>query len=182
MPTPVTHAVAAAALVAAFPEEIVPRRAAIVGAVCSMIPDLDVLGFFFGVHYGDLLGHRGLSHSLAFAAFVAFAAQFTVRRGNRRWVWFYLFLATVSHGILDAFTDGGLGIAFFSPVNLTRYFFPVTPIKVSPIGAEFFSSVGLAVLRSEFIWVWIPSLSFAALALCIRNLTKPRAVRTPDDA
>jgi inner membrane protein len=155
---------------------------AIVGAICSMIPDLDVLGFAFGVHYGDLLGHRGLSHSLGFAAFVAFAAQFTARRGNRQLTWFYLFLATASHGILDAFTDGGLGIAFLSPVNPTRYFFPVRPIAVSPIGAEFFSSLGLTVLRSEVIWVWIPSLTFAALAHCIRNLTQPRAARTPDEA
>src|SRR4051812_1503319 len=132
MPTPITHAVAAAALIAACPQKAVPRRAAIIGAICSMAPDLDVLGFAFGVHYEDLLGHRGVSHSLAFAALVAFGAQFAIRRGDRRWIWLYLFLATASHGLLDAFTDGGLGIAFFSPLDLTRYFFPVTPIKVSP--------------------------------------------------
>ena len=45
MPTPITHAVFAAALVAAFPEKAVPRHMAIIGAVCSMVPDLDVLGF-----------------------------------------------------------------------------------------------------------------------------------------
>src|SRR4051812_16172283 len=164
MPTPITHAVAAAALIAAFPEKAVPRRAAIIGAVCSMVPDLDVLGFAFGVHYEDMLGHRGLSHSLAFAAVLAFAAQFTTRRGDRRWIWLYLFLATASHGILDAFTDGGLGIAFFSPVNPTRYFFPVTPIKVSPIGAQFFSSLGLAALFQAIILVWFSSRSFAAFS------------------
>ena len=182
MPTVITHAVAAGALVAAFPQKAVPRRMAMVGAVCSMAPDLDVVGFAFGVHYEDLLGHRGLSHSLAFAALLAFAAQFTTRRGDRRWIWFYLFLATASHGILDALTDGGLGVAFFSPVNLTRYFFPVTPIQVSPIGPRFFSSVGLAVLRSEIIWVWIPSFALAALARSIRRLTKPPAVPAPDGA
>ena len=36
----------------------------------------------------------------------------------------YLFLSTASHGVLDALTDGGLGVAFFSPFDQTRYFFP----------------------------------------------------------
>jgi inner membrane protein len=44
-----------------------------------------------------------------------------------------------SHGILDAMTDGGLGVAFFSPFDDTRCFFPFRPIKVSPIGLSFFS-------------------------------------------
>jgi inner membrane protein len=39
-------------------------------------------------------------------------------------------VATASHGILDAFTNGGLGVAFFAPFDKTRYFFPVTPMKL----------------------------------------------------
>ena len=35
--------------------------------VCSVVPDLDVIGFYFGIPYGDLWGHRGLTHSLPFA-------------------------------------------------------------------------------------------------------------------
>jgi inner membrane protein len=56
------------------------------------------------------------------------------------------FLITASHGILDAFTNGGLGIALFSPFDNSRYFFPFRPIQVSPIGAGFFSMRGLRVL------------------------------------
>src|SRR5215831_7502105 len=44
----------------------------------------------------------------------------------------YLFLATASHGVLDAMTNGGLGVAFFSPFDTTRYFLPWRPIRVSP--------------------------------------------------
>jgi inner membrane protein len=52
----------------------------------------------------------------------------------------YLFLATASHGVLDAMTDGGLGVAFFSPFDNRRYFLPWRPIVVSPISiARFFS-------------------------------------------
>ena len=56
-------------------------------------------------------------------------------------------------------TDGGLGIAFFSPFNLQRYFLPWRPIHVSPIGvSRFFSARGLRILWSEILWVWLPIL------------------------
>ena len=88
---------------------------------------------------------------------------------HRGLVWLYLFLATASHGLLDAFTDGGLGIAFFSPFDATRYFFPVTPIAVSPIGAGFISDRGLKVIWSELEWVWLPSIVFYACASIMRS-------------
>jgi inner membrane protein len=70
------------------------------------------------------------------------------------WLWFYLFAATASHGLLDAMTDGGSGVAFFSPFENSRYFFPFTPIRVAPIGiTRFFTARGLEVLRSELLWV-----------------------------
>ena len=66
--------------------------------------------------------------------------------------------ATASHGVLDAFTNGGRGVAFFAPFSSDRFFFPVTPIAVSPIGAAFFSERGVSVLASEMLWVWVPLL------------------------
>jgi flavin-binding protein dodecin len=81
-------------------------------------------------------------------------------------LWLYLFLAMASHGLLDALTNGGLGIALFAPLENSRYFFPVTPIQVSPIGIRrFFRGGGLAVLASELPWVWLPSLLLAGIAL-----------------
>jgi membrane-bound metal-dependent hydrolase YbcI (DUF457 family) len=41
-----------------------------------------------------------------------------------------------SHGVLDALTDGGKGVAFFSPFDTTRHFFPVRPIPVAPITVD----------------------------------------------
>ncbi|HSV89890.1 MAG TPA: hypothetical protein VLH80_02270, partial [Nitrospiraceae bacterium] len=62
------------------------------------------------------------------------------------------------HGVLDAMTNGGLGVAFFSPFDTTRYFFPLRPVFVSPIGvSEFFSEYGVRILASEAIWIWLPS-------------------------
>ena len=44
-----------------------------------------------------------------------------------------------SHGVLDALTDGGPGVAFLAPFDDTRYFFPWRPIRVSPLWRGFFS-------------------------------------------
>ena len=130
-----------------------------------MAPDIDVIGFRFGIRYGDLLGHRGMTHSIAFAIVLSGIATAAIygRERSMKWriLWFYLFLATISHGVLDAFTDGGLGVAFFAPFVNTRYFFPWTPIEVSPIGSRFFSGTGLNVLLNEALWVWTPCLIFS---------------------
>ncbi|HYL92161.1 MAG TPA: metal-dependent hydrolase [Alphaproteobacteria bacterium] len=145
--------------------------------LCSILPDADVVGFRFGIHYGDLWGHRGMTHSLLFAAVLGALAAACLRKPWREWCKLALFLAaiTASHGVLDAMTNGGLGIAFFSPFNTERYFFPWRPIQVSPIAARgFFSLRGMNVLRSEFCWVWGPSLALALALLAWRLWHKRR--------
>jgi inner membrane protein len=163
MPSAFTHAVAALALGSFLPPTPERPRIWLAGALCAALPDLDVLGLALGIRYGDLLGHRGLTHSLAFAAALAALVTLACPRPARgpaasRWgLWTYLFLATASHGLLDMLTDGGLGVALFSPFDLQRLFFPWRPIAVSPIGvARFFSPRGFAVLASEVRWVWLP--------------------------
>jgi inner membrane protein len=143
-----------------------------------MVPDVDVIGFRFGVHYGDFWGHRGFTHSLLFAfvltSIVAIAAVFRqdVPVVSRWPLTVYLFIASASHGVLDAMTDGGLGVAFFSLFDNRRYFFPWRPVRVSPIGiTRFFSARGFAVLQSEFIWIWIPAAVFVIGALLTRMRT-----------
>ncbi len=98
-----------------------------------MIPDVDVIGFQFGIRYGDFWGHRGFTHSLVFAAILATVAIAVGFYGetqgvNRAVLWVYFFLATASHGLLDAMTNGGLGVAFFSPFDNRRYFLPWRPM------------------------------------------------------
>ncbi|NIM12838.1 MAG: hypothetical protein GTO45_29905 [Candidatus Aminicenantes bacterium] len=56
-------------------------------------------------------------------------------------------MLTASHGVLDAFTNGGLGIALLSPFDTTRHFSPWQPIEVAPIGIwAFFSDWGVKVM------------------------------------
>jgi inner membrane protein len=130
---------------------------------CSILPDADVLSFVFGIDYGDLLGHRGLTHSLSFALILSVVVVQVWFKDVRAWsrMWWMLtahfFLVTASHGLLDAMTDGGLGVAFFAPFDNSRYFLPWRPVMVSPIGiAPFFSRYGLDVLISEVVWIWVP--------------------------
>ena len=140
--------------------------------VCSILPDIDVIGFRMGVHYADFWGHRGMTHSLLFAAVVAGAIAILMGSNfAQRWkLGLLLFTITASHGLLDALTDGGLGIAFFSPFLTERYFFPWRPIHVSPIGATaFFSPRGSRILWSEILWVWIPAAGFAGAIWTLRS-------------
>jgi inner membrane protein len=177
MPTILSHAVAGVAIA----QTIAPcsRRAEIslFAAGCAMLPDIDVIGFRFGVHYGDLLGHRGLTHSLLFALLVAATVTLLLRHrdleGDLR-VFACLFVATASHGFLDAFTNGGLGVAFFSPFHPARYFFPFRPILVSPLDpGAFLGRRGIQVLLSETEWVWMPALALFIAARLFRCREEP---------
>lgn len=73
-----------------------------------------------------------------------------------------LTLATLSHGVLDAFTDGGLGVGFFIPFDLDRHFVPWRPIEVSPIGWATWSQAA-SIARSELLAVWLPVLFLGLL-------------------
>lgn len=170
-----SHAVVALGIGTCFYRPEIPKRIWLAGVVCSVIPDLDVIGFRFGVRYGDFWGHRGFTHSLVFAALLAAVVTVVMfRRGlsgiGGLGLLGYLFLATASHGLLDAMTNGGLGVAFFSPFDNTRYFLPWRPIRVSPIAVtRFFTLKGLAIVQNEAVWIWLPAIIFASLVLSLRR-------------
>ncbi|HJW76929.1 MAG: hypothetical protein A2V77_04030 [Anaeromyxobacter sp. RBG_16_69_14] len=133
--------------------------------VASALPDLDVVAFRFGIPYAAQLGHRGFSHSLAFAALVALlgAGCHRLLRSGRMATFAFLFAATASHGVLDAFTNGGLGVAFFWPFSPTRYFAPIRMIQVALLtAARLLSPRGFVVLASELLWVWLPCAGLGA--------------------
>ena len=179
MPSVFSHGVAALGMGACFYRPGVPTRVWETGAICSAPPDLDVIGFRYGIRYGDFWGHRGFTHSLVFAALLAGVATLSsswpgVTGLGPLSLWAYFFLSTASHGFLDAMTDGGLGVAFFSPFNNRRSFFSWTPIRVSPIGiGNFLTGQGFAVVRSELLWIWLPAAILAAVAWTLRREGHP---------
>jgi len=164
-----THAFAAVALGNMASGKARGWRFWVLAAGSAVLPDADIIGFAFGVDYGDLLGHRGFFHSLLFAliwALFVVLLEFRQTRGRElAWLIGFFFVATASHGVLDAMTNGGLGVAFFSPFDTTRYFFDWRPLEVSPISiTRFFTEWGGAVLRSEWRYVWLP---LGSLWVCV---------------
>ena len=163
MPTIITHAVIPLAAGLTLGKARIRTPVIITGILLAMLPDADVISFKFGIEYADQLGHRGASHALLVAGAVAGLATALFRPANWRLIFVFLFASMASHGLLDAFTDGGLGPALLWPFDDARYFAPFTPIRVSPIGIGFFSGRGAETLLSEIIWVWLPALAIALI-------------------
>jgi inner membrane protein len=170
-----THAVVGLALGRLFTARRMPRIwfwDALV--ILAILPDLDIISFRLGIPYEDILGHRGYTHSLFFALLVSLIAAIICYRHCqvRLWdLWGLFFAATASHGILDAFTNGGWGIAFFAPFDNQRYFFPWQPIEVSQLGYHFFlSSHAWLTLWSEFVWVILPTCGILAFVELVRKV------------
>jgi len=146
--------------------------------VCSIIPDADVIGLYLGVPYEHFFGHRGFFHSPFFGLLLSILIVGVCFKNeamfSKRWFFYFsfFFLLAASHGVLDAFTDGGLGIALLAPFDNTRYFFPWTPIIVSPLGLRgLLSHWGMLVMKSELLWIWLPCFLIAGIASLVRFIT-----------
>jgi inner membrane protein len=130
------------------------KKAALAFSVISIWPDVDAVGFLFGVSYGDTLGHRGATHSLLLALLVGLVSYaFAQRHGlsPARTAVFGTVVAA-SHGLLDTMTyGGGLGCALLWPFSDTRFWAPVRFIPISPIGLGLLSARGLRVMLAEVV-------------------------------
>ncbi len=125
----------------------------VVWSFLSLLPDADVIGFRFGISYAAPWGHRGATHSFAFALGLALAIGALAPLFQLSPLRTALIAALVvgSHAVLDTLTDGGLGCALWWPFDNHRYFAPWNPIPVAPIGRRFFSQAGLSVALSELV-------------------------------
>lgn len=142
-----------------------PRRmtlSMLLWASLSVLPDADVVAFSLGIPYGAPWGHRGAAHSLAAAAVVALGAAAVARATRHRAgrAFAFAFVVMGSHGVLDAMTDGGRGVALLWPFSDHRWFLPWRPIPVAPLGPAFFSSRGMACIAVELV-LFMPFLVYA---------------------
>jgi inner membrane protein len=165
LPSIFSHAIVGLSGGRIIPLEEKSRKFWFFSILCPILPDADTFGLVIGVPYNHFFGHRGFFHSIPFAFILALLVVVLFFRKkkilSKKWslLLLYFFIITSTHGILDAFTSGGLGIALLSPFDNTRYFFPFTPIAVSPLKpGAFFSGRGLQVILSEIIWVWLPAI------------------------
>jgi inner membrane protein len=166
VPSIITHGVVAAVASRAYSKNENYSRILKLSLLCSILPDADVVAFKLGIPYYHYFGHRGFFHSPFFGLLVGLVTALLFFRSeglfSKRWwlIALYFFLLTASHGILDAFTNGGLGIALLIPFDDTRIFMPWQPIVVSPIGIKgFFSEWGVRIMLTEILWIWTPLLA-----------------------
>lgn len=154
------HALAGLTLSAAFTRGRPPRRLWLAAMACAVAPDLDWFSHFADLPDGASLSHRGLSHSLLAALLIAALAMGLGFRHQLRnpWPWACLLAASFSHGLLDACTFGGTGVAFLLPFSEARFVCAWQPIFVSPIPLNgrlldwlLFS------LGTELLWIGLPA-------------------------
>ena len=176
-----SHAFIAVALGKMYTRVSMPRRFWWLSMACAVLPDADVVGLYWSIPYASVFGHRGLSHSLMFAVLLGLLVVMCAFRAVPAWsgAWWalaaYFATVTASHGVLDALTNGGLGIAFFAPFDTTRYFFPWRPVQVSPIRiGAFFSARGWHILQSEGVFLWVPALCLYGIVALARRRYPPR--------
>ena len=168
-----THPAVPIALATLLPQEALSPTVLLAGVACSVIPDLDVIGFKFGLTSEHLLGHRGLTHSIVFAAALGALLTYALFRQSHPDPWVvcvFLFASTLSHPLLDMLTNGGRGVALLAPFSNVRHFFPWRPIEVSPVSVRrFFSRRGAQIIRSELRWVWLPAAAVVILGMMLRR-------------
>ena len=179
VPTVFSHIAVPLTLGLAIGAPAIPRRLLLAGLVASVLPDLDVVAFRLGIGYSHELGHRGFSHSLLFAIFLGAAAALLARslHAKPKVAFLFILAAAASHGLLDMLTNGGLGVALAWPFSGQRHFFPWQVIEVSPLSVRrLLGPAGLAVLKSELLWIWVPSALTGLACYAARRTRAPAPI------
>ena len=174
VPSIIAHAVAGAALGSALWPQVT-RRVWVAAAVCAAIPDIDALGRPFGnlAYESAFGGHRGITHSLAFAIILGVVVSWTFFRGPE-WsgahvrLWIIFALATASHGALDALSTIGNGVAFLAPVSWSHYEFRWQPLGEIGPGPRGPARI-VPLMANELLWVGLPSLILVVIAHLARR-------------
>lgn len=175
MPSAFSHSAVALAIGAMILPSRQDTRLWFAGAACAVVPDIDALGRPFG--FGDfdwLGGHRGITHSLVFAAVCSLVISYALRnhrlrRGSVR-IWTFFFLCFALHGVVDALAAYGPGVSFLAPFSHTRFTFRWQPIDPAALNAgrrgPLLRSIG--VFQSEFLWIWVPCFTAVAAFYLVR--------------
>jgi len=178
MATLYTHAVVGLGLGRVLVARPMPWTYWGLAAVLPILPDLDV---FSTAAYGTALGHRGITHSLAFALLVSVVAAGVTFRYLRASPWLLssvFFAILASHGLLDALTKGGADIPLLWPLQV-RYG-NWGPLPVADLAFELPDPRHSRALRAELLWVWLPTVVLVGLVAACRCVRRhPRQPRFP---
>jgi inner membrane protein len=126
-----THGLLGASIAQAAVGRRFGPRALAWGAFAAMLPDVDVFFIPFAGPFGEWTYHRGITHSMLVAPFVAWGLALLATRkprpGESRGAWFALLLAALwSHPLLDFCTT--YGTQLLTP--LTHHRFAIDAIAI----------------------------------------------------
>lgn len=183
MATAFTHAIVAAGLTGLAPKPIAKLRLCLCLMLVAILPDADVIAFKLDIAYGDVWGHRGITHSLVFALLLALPLSYLLVARQYWWRWqqwlvlLLLFMATASHGVFDAMTNAGLGVGFYLPFENERYFFAWRPIIASTVNPlNFFNSTAWLILKTELLYIGLPSVVFYGVLYTVRYILSSTSI------
>ena len=160
-----THAATALATAATIMPQGTHRRAWTLTMLAAVVPDIDAIGRPFGL--GDVAflgGHRAITHSFAFAAAAAVILLTALRPLPRQQLiaWLALAMAIATHGMLDAMTSYGEGVAFLAPFSDVRYRAP-------------WLLLGDGIVRDTI--AFLAFLALARFVLTVRGFSVPRPLQ-----
>lgn len=132
MPLPIAHSLISAAVFVTYKRGLSIRddlKGLALFAFAGLLPDID----FITVPFTGFGGHRGVTHSFAFA-FVATAILYMVvsyiRQKKESRLWLFLFIAMAIHPLCDFFTYDYLvergGVMLFYPFSQSYFESPVS--------------------------------------------------------
>lgn len=155
-----THVVIGACLGEAFIGKQLGKRAMFLGAIAQSIPDIDFVTSFWMSDSGNLLAHRGFTHSIFFVALVTPLLALPAERWHRphnislkKWLLFWGVQGAV-HLFLDGFNVYGTG--WLEPFSHQRF------------------SFNTLFVADPFFSIW-PAIAFAAL-LILKRKNKTRVL------
>lgn len=125
MPTIVTHAAVPLCPGLGPEHNTIAARLLLAGTALAMLPDADVLAFQFGIAWGNIVGLRGVTHSLLFALVVPLLMAWAGRhwfKARLLYCWAFLSVSLLSHSLLDAVTTGGRGAGWLWTWSEARFF------------------------------------------------------------
>lgn len=168
-----THIVLGACIGEAVAGKKLGKKAMLVGAIAQSSPDVDFVSTFWESDAGDIIGHRGFTHSIVFGVLITFLLAWLVkiifRRRDLSWKMCFLLvgLNALTHLFIDGFNAYGVG--WLEPFSHKRFSFHVLFVA-DPFFSiwPFIGFMGLLLLRSSYqrrkIW-WKLGLGIAALYL-----------------
>lgn len=175
-----THIVLGACIGEAVAGKKLGKRAMIVGAIAQSIPDIDFISTFWLHDAGDIIGHRGFTHSITFSILAIFIlswlARIIFRKQNLTWKdWFRLIgINIVVHLFIDAFNAYGVG--WLEPFSHKRFSFHILFVADPFFSVwPFIGCMGLLIFRNTYkrrkLW-WRLGLGLPALYLIYAIINK----------